>query len=69
MKTLTSAIKVKVDVKDKKDELPFEVTNHKPNDELLNALKEGEDIIQEIRNDKRTGYNNVNEMLKAITDD
>ena len=96
MKTLTSAINVQVDAKDKeqatnilkdlginmstfinmaikqvikKDGLPFEVTKPKPSNELLNALKEGEDIIQEIRYGKRTGYNNVNEMLRAITDD
>ncbi len=96
MKTLTSAINVQVDARDKeqatnilkdlginmstfinmaikqvikKDGLPFEVTNPKPSDELLDALKEGEDIIQEIRDGKRTGYNNVNEMLRAIIND
>lgn len=53
----------------KKDGLPFEVSNPKPNSELLEALREGEDIIEEIRNGKRSGYNNVNEMLRAIIDD
>lgn len=96
METLTSAINVQVDAKDKEqatnilkdlginmstfinmaikqviknDGLPFEVANPKPNNELLEALKEGEDIIQEIREGKRKGYNNVNEMLRAIIDD
>lgn len=96
METLTSAINVQVDARDKeqatnilkdlginmstfinmaikqvikKDGLPFEVTNPKPNSELLQALKEGEDIIEEIRNGKRTGYNNVNEMLRDILND
>lgn len=96
METLTSAINVQVNAKDKeqcinilkdlginmstfinmaikqvikKDGLPFEVTNPKPNNDLLEALKEGEDIIEEIRNGKRTGYNNVNEMLRAIIND
>lgn len=96
MSSLTSAINVQVDAKDKeqatnilkdlginmstfinmaikqvikKDGLPFEVTNPKPNKELLDALQEGEDIIQEIRDGKRDSYNNVNEMLKAIIDD
>ncbi len=96
MESLTSAINVQVDKKDKeiatsilkdlginmstfinmaikqvikKNGLPFEVTNPKPSKELLDALKEGEDIIQEIRDGKRTGYNNVNEMLRAIIDD
>ncbi len=96
MESLTSAINVQVDKKDKeiatsilkdlginmstfinmaikqvikKNGLPFEVTNPKPSKELLDALKEGDDIIQEIRDGKRTGYNNVNEMLRAIIDD
>lgn len=96
METLTSAINVQVDAKDKEqatnilkdlginmstfinmaikqviknDGLPFEVANPKPSNELLEALKEGEDIIQEIREGKRKGYNNVNEMLRAIIDD
>ncbi len=96
METLTSAINVQVDARDKeqatnilkdlginmstfinmaikqvikKDGLPFEVTNPKPSNELLDALKEGEDIIQEIRDGKRTGYKNVNEMLRDIIND
>lgn len=96
METLTAAINVQVDAKDKeqatsilkdlglnmstainmfikqiikRDGLPFEVSNPKPSKELLEALKEGEDIIEDIRNGKRTGYNNVNEMLRAILDD
>ena len=96
MGSLTSAINVLVDTKDKeqatnilkdlginmstfinmaikqvikKDGLPFEVTNPKPKKELLDALKEGEDIIQEIKDGKRKGYKNVNEMLRDIIDD
>ena len=33
----------------KKDGLPFEVRNPKPSKELLEALEEGETIIEEIR--------------------
>ena len=40
-----------------------------PSEELLEALKEGEKIIQEVREGKRKGYNNVNEMMRAILDD
>ncbi len=50
----------------KKDGLPFEVTNPKPSDELLDALKEGEDIIQEIRDGKRSGYNNIKELIASL---
>lgn len=53
----------------KKDGIPFEVVNQKPSKELSEALQEGEEIIQEIREGKRTGYNNVNEMMRAILDD
>ncbi len=53
----------------KEDGLPFEIKNPKPNKELLEALEEGEKIIQEVREGKRKGYNNVNEMMKAIVND
>ena len=62
----------------KKDEL----TNPKPSKELLESLKEGKKIIQEIKisfgadsvkedikKGKRQGYNNVNEMMKNILND
>lgn len=48
--------------------LPFKVTNPRPNKELLESLEEGEKIIQEVKERKRKGYNNVNEMLRAILD-
>ncbi len=96
METLTSAINVQVDAKDKEqatnilrdlglnmstainmflkqiiknDGLPFEISNPKPSKELLEALEEGEKIIQEVREGKRKGYNNVNEMMKEILKD
>ena len=53
----------------KNDGLPFEVSNPKPSKELLEALEEGEKIIQEVREGKRQGYNNVNEMMRAILND
>ncbi len=96
METLTSAINVQVDARDKeqatnilkdlginmstfinmaikqvikKDGLPFEVSNPKPSKELLEALEEGEKVIQEVNSGKRKGYNNVNEMMKDILND
>ena len=53
----------------KQDGLPFEVTNPKLSRELLEALEEGEKIIQKVKDGKRQGYNNVNEMMKAILND
>lgn len=50
----------------KKDGLPFEVSNSKPSKELLEALEEGEKIIQEIKNGKRQGYNNMNDLIHSL---
>lgn len=96
MESLTSAINVQVDAKDKelatnilknlglnmstainmfikqiikKDGIPFEVVNSKPSKELLESLQQGEELIKEIKEGKRTGYNNVNEMMKDILKD
>lgn len=48
----------------KKDGIPFEVTNPKPSKELLEAIKEGEDILSGKIPSK--GYHNVNEMIEDI---
>ena len=53
----------------KQDGLPFVVSNPKPTKELLDSLEEGEKIIEEIKNGKRTGYNNVNDMMRSINND
>ncbi len=46
------------------DGLPFEVKNPKPSSELLEALKEGEDILNGKIDAK--GYNNAYDMLKDL---
>ncbi|HIU11522.1 MAG TPA: type II toxin-antitoxin system RelB/DinJ family antitoxin [Candidatus Onthocola stercorigallinarum] len=52
----------------KRDGLPFEVTNPKPSKDLLKALREAENIINQPENHK--GYNNIDELKKALlTDD
>ena len=93
METLTSAINVQVDARDKEEAtnilkdlglnmstfinmsikqvikrggLPFEVTNPKPSVELLEALEEGEKIIQVLENGQRKGYHNVRQMFEDI---
>lgn len=52
-----------------KDGVPFEVVNPKPSRELLKALKEGEDILQEINNGKRKGYNNMQDLIKSLNEE
>lgn len=91
MESLTTAISVQVDRKDKelatgilsnlglnmstyvnmaikqlinKDGVPFEVVNPRPSKELLEALQEGEDILN--GKVKATSYTNMYEMLKDL---
>lgn len=50
----------------KTDGIPFEVKNPKPSRELLKALKEGENIL----NDKnRKGYSTMEEFIKSLDED
>lgn len=51
------------------DGLPFEAKNPKPSRELRKALKEGEKIITEIKEGKREGYKNLEELKKALDKD
>lgn len=53
----------------KRNGVPFEVVNPEPSKELLETLKEVEIIKQEIKEGKRKGYNNVNEMMDSILND
>jgi len=47
-----------------KDGIPFEVTNPKPSKELLEALQEGEDILN--GKVKAKSYTNMYEMLEDL---
>lgn len=49
-----------------KDGLPFDV---KQGSDLLIALKEADEIEEDIKNGINRGYNNVDKMLKAILND
>jgi len=51
------------------DGLPFEVKNPKPSKELLESLKESENIIKEIKEGKRTAYNNMEDLINALDED
>lgn len=48
----------------KNDGIPFEVTNKKPSKELLEAIKEDEDILNSKVNTK--SYTNMYEMIKDL---
>ena len=51
------------------DGLPFEVKNPKLNKELIESLKEGEQIIKEIKEGKRDGYSNMEDLINALNKD
>lgn len=53
----------------KRKAVPFEVANPIPNKELKRALKEGEIIERKLKEGKRQGYSNVNEMMGSILND
>ena len=94
METLTSAINVQVNKKDKErattilkdlglnmstainifvkqiiktNGLPFEVTNPKPTKELLEAIQEGEDILNGKVKTKK--YHSVKELIGDLEDE
>ncbi len=93
MASMTSAINVQVDTRDKEEAtnllkdlglnmstyfnmalkqlikkggIPFEINNPKPSSELLEALEEGEQIIQDIKAGKRKGYHDVNKLFEDL---
>jgi len=53
----------------KRKAVPFEVAIPLYSDELENALKESVIIENEYKEGKRKGYNNANEMMRAILND
>lgn len=50
----------------KRNGVPFEITNPTPSKELLEALKEGEDILS--GKVKAKGYHNIKEMFEDLKD-
>lgn len=51
----------------KKDGLPFEVVNPKPNKKLQKALKEADNILKNP--EKFTGYNDIEKLQGALLND
>ena len=51
------------------DGLPFEVKNPKPSKELLEAIKESETIIKEIKEGRREGHSNMESLINSLNED
>ncbi len=49
--------------------LPFEVKNPTPSKELLEALDEGKKIIEDIKNGKRKGFTNMEDLIRSLNED
>ena len=52
-----------------KDGVPFEVVNPKPSKELLKALKEGNQILDDLKSGKRKGYTNMDDFIKSLNEE
>lgn len=63
MEGLTTTISGQVDIKQliNRDSVPFDVVNPKPSKELLEALQEGENILNGKVNAKR--YHSIKELI------
>ena len=49
--------------------IPFEVKNPKPSKELLESLKQGELLVEEIKEGKRKGYSSMEDLKNALDKD
>jgi len=49
--------------------IPFKIEKNKPNNELIEAIREGDQILEDLKSGKRKGYNNVYEMFKELDED
>ena len=49
--------------------IPFEVKNPKPSKELLESLKQGELLVEEIKEGKRKGYSSMEDLINALDKD
>ena len=52
----------------KKDGIPFEIVNSKPNRKTRKALREADKIIKDIKSGKRKGYNNTKDLMESLID-
>ena len=52
----------------KKDGIPFEIVNNKPNRKTRKALREADKIIKDIKSGKRKGYNNTKDLMESLID-
>lgn len=63
---MSTAINIFLNQVVKRKGIPFSIVQKKPSKELIEALIEAEEIRN---NPNRKGYNNIEELMKALLDD
>lgn len=67
--TTNAAINMFIKQSIRNQSLPFTPSLETPNDKLIKALEESETILQELKEGKRTGYNNTDSLFDALDND
>lgn len=49
--------------------IPFEISNPKPNKELLDALLEASELEKKVNNGEIIGYHNVDDLISSLDND
>ena len=67
--TTNAAINMFIKQSIRNQSLPFTPSLETPNDKLIKSLEESETILQELKEGKRTGYNNTDSLFDALDND
>ena len=46
--------------------IPFKIEKNKLYKDLLEAIEEGEQILKDLKNGKRTGYDNMEDLIDSL---
>lgn len=46
--------------------IPFKIEKSNPTRELLEAIEEGEKVLKDLKNGKRDGYNNMEDLIDSL---
>ena len=46
--------------------IPFKIEKNKPGKDLIEAIKEGEQILKDLKSGKRKGYDSMEDMLDSL---
>lgn len=49
--------------------IPFKIEKSNPTRELLEAIEEGEKVLKDLKNGKRDGYNNMEDLIDFLNNE